>query len=196
MTPGEYLASFVYWTRGPGNTLARRWFDKSDWQRLELYAPDGFFEQGQYTRYEKRVRQLIDERHIDRPTAEDAVGGVIVAEIFARFPAYLATMLPLAYRGIWCDEFILFGLPALIWLLLRSGCRRDWRYLATFAPGVYSLIVYPAVSLNMPRYQLPAVACLAAAAGVAAAASLSAQWMQWSAPRREAARGDESGRTW
>jgi hypothetical protein len=111
----------------------------------------------------------MQERHIDRPTAENTVRALIIGEIWSRFPAYLATMLPLAYRGIWCDEFVVFGLPLLIWLLLRAGRHHDWRFLAGFAPGLYSLIIYPAVSLNMPRYQLPAVACLAAAAGLGTA---------------------------
>ena len=169
MTAGEYAASFFWWTRGPGPGLARALFPPRDWHRHEWEPSDGFYEEGQVNRYEARVQRLMAERGLDRAAAETLVPGVIVAEIAQRLPMYLATMIPLAYRGLWFDEFVVFGFPAFVWLLIRSWRRRAWNRLVVLSPAAFSLLAYPALSLNIARYQIPAGPGLALAAGFALA---------------------------
>lgn len=172
MTAGEYAASFLWWTRGPGPGLARRLLPERDWHRHEWYAADGFYLQGQNVRYEARVERLMKEDGLDRAHAEAAVPGVIVGEILSDLPMYLATMPPLFYRGLWFDEFIVFGFPALVWLVIRAFRRRDGAWLAALSPALFSLLAYPALTLNIARYQLTAAPGIALAAGVALAAIL------------------------
>ncbi len=167
MTSGQYVAAFLWWLRGPGPSIARGILPEHDWHRFELYAPDGFYIMGQVTNYEKRVHRLMDERGLNRTDAETAVPSVIVDEILGDFPMYLATTLPVLYRGLWFDEFVVLGFPALIWLTIRSIRRRHLLQLAVVSPSLFSLIAYALMTLNISRYQLTAVTGLALAGGIA-----------------------------
>ncbi|MBF0560584.1 MAG: hypothetical protein HQL37_00945 [Alphaproteobacteria bacterium] len=166
MTPSEHLAAFLWWTRGPGTGLAKRLLPETAWHRHEWYVPDGFYVTGQFANPELRLRRLT-QAGLSPAQAEAATPRVVVGEILDHISAYLATMPVLFYRGLWFDEFIIFGFPALLWLVWRSARRRDWPMIAALAPGLWSLLVYPAVSLNIPRYQFPAVIALALAAALA-----------------------------
>jgi len=170
MTAGEYAASFVYWARDPGERLARRLFSERDWHRLDRDAPDGFLAAGMTTRYDERVARLMDERHLDHAAAEAAVPGMIVGEFVRALPMYVATEIPLTWRGLWGDQFVFLGFPALLWLAVRSARRRDWCWVAALSPALFSLFLLPALSLNLYRFQLPAIPAMALAGGVALAA--------------------------
>jgi hypothetical protein len=122
------------------------------------------------------------ERNVGRAEAEGAMAGVIAGEILARWPSYLATMPAVFYRGLWFDEFIVFGFPALVWLVVRAWRRRDWATALALTGGAFSLVAYAALSLNIPRYQFTAAPALAIAAGIAVEA-LSDRWRR----RREQA---------
>ena len=183
MTPGEYAASFVWWTRGPGNALARRLLPEKDWHRLELYAPDGFYMQGQFHRYGARVADEAPDGQVG-PEANARISWRIVREIAARPFAYLASVLPLFYRGLWVDEFVVIGFPALVWWAVLAFRRRRWHWLAAASPTVFSLFVYAALTINMQRYQLPSIVGLALATGFA----LPALAVRWRHRREEAAR--------
>ena len=70
----------------------------------------------------------------------------------------------LVWRGLWIDEFVVLGFPALCLGTLWALRRRALGWLAAFGLGWFSLLGYAAVSLNVPRYQIPAVPVLALAA--------------------------------
>jgi 4-amino-4-deoxy-L-arabinose transferase-like glycosyltransferase len=176
MNARQYLTAFVWWIRGPlwtqrhlGAEIGAKLLPERDWHRFDTYAPDGFYMMGQVTNYAKRVERLMDERGLSQAAAEGAVSGVIVREFFNEFPDYVATTLPVFYRGLWFDTFILFGFPALVWCVIRSVRRRDWTCLATFSPGIFSLFAYAMLSLNIPRYQFTALPPIALSAGMAVA---------------------------
>jgi 4-amino-4-deoxy-L-arabinose transferase-like glycosyltransferase len=167
MTPDEHRAAYLWWLRGPGASLAKATLPEDAWKRHEWYNPDGFYLQGQVTRPQERIDRLMQEDHLSRLAAEARAGRVVLHEIIENWPSYLATMPALFYRGIWFDEFIVLGLPLLIIVVIRAVSTRRWDLLAALSPGLWSLCVYPAVSLNVPRYQLPAVTTLAIAAAFA-----------------------------
>lgn len=189
MNPRQYLTSFIWWMRGPlwterylGADIGRALLPESDTHRFETYVPDGYYMMGQVTNYEKRVRQLVDERGLNRADAEAATSGVIVREILGEFPSYAATTLPVFYRGLWFDTFIVFGFPALVWFVVRSIRRRNWTKLATLSPALFSLFAYALLSLNIPRYQFTAITAVALAGGMAVS-------VLWSRVRGRTARG-------
>ncbi len=175
MTGPEYAASFLWWTRGFGGGLAKRLFAEKDWHRHEWYVPDGFYLQGQVDRYEARVSRLMQQRGLARPAAEAAVPGVVLGEIAADLPRYGATLLPVFYRGLWFDEFVVLGFPAFLWLSWQAIRRGRGGWLLAASPTLFCLLFYPAASLNVPRYQLPALTGFAVAGGLAVAA-LVAWW--------------------
>lgn len=168
MSPAEHRAAWLWWLRGPGAKMARQNLPAEDWQRHDWDAGDGFYQEGQVTQPERIVAALTQGGTVDRTAAEAKVKGVVAREMLADWPHYLATLPVLFYRGIWFDEFIAIGLPLLGFLLWRSARARRWDILITLSPGLWSMAVYPAISLNIPRYQYTAVVALALAAALAA----------------------------
>ena len=164
MSPAQYGAAFVYWTRGFGDNLARRLYPEAVWGPFELGNPEGFYLRGQLG-YGTRVETLMRERGLARRDAEAEIDRQLRAALLSDLPVYAATTLPVFYRGIWIDEFIVVSLPGLIWLALWALRRRRWDVILVAAPGAFSLVFYALFSLNIPRYQLTALPALAVATG-------------------------------
>ena len=165
MSPAEHRAAWLWWLRGPGANLARKYLPAEAWERHDWDAADGFYQEGQVTQPERILAALTQDGTVDRTAAEAKVKSVVAHEILADWPDYLATLPVLFYRGIWFDEFIAIGLPLLGFLVWRSARARRWDRLIALSPGLWSMAVYPAISLNIPRYQYTAVVALALAAG-------------------------------
>jgi hypothetical protein len=164
MTPAQYAASFVYWTRGFGPGLARHLFAPDTVAPFDLDRPGGFYDRGQngYARQVNALRQAGDG---DYWAAVNLVDAGVVQAICRHWVAYLITMPPLIYRGLWKDEFIVLGLPCLVVAVWRAWRGRDWLVLLLLSTGVFNLLAYAAVSLNIPRYQLTALPAIALGVG-------------------------------
>ncbi len=182
MTTAEYGLAWLAWTRGFGDSLMTRHFPRDLWWRLDLYAPGGFYDEGYDSGWQRRAAQARQAGAVTPAEIDRAITRMVLTEIAANWPMYLATLAPLFYRGLWVDEYILLGLPALVWLVLRAWRRRDWASLAVLAPGLFSLLFYPAVSNNMPRLQFAAAPALA----IAGALAVDAAWLGWRQRRRPA----------
>jgi hypothetical protein len=156
MTPEQYAASFVYWTSGPGNGLARRLFSPETVAPFDLEQAGGFYDRGQ-NGYGVRVAETMRAKQVDYAEAAAIVDRQNVQAILERPITHMLTTLPLLYRGIWIDEFIVIGLPALLFALWRATRERDGLRLLLLSSGVFNLVFYALVSLNIPRYQMTAV---------------------------------------
>jgi hypothetical protein len=173
MTPTQYIAAFVYWTRAMGDGLAKHYFAPEVWRPFDIDNPAGFYNTGQHLTAEPMINQLMAEQGLSLAAAEKIVAHKIIAAIFERPIAYAATTLPLIWRGIWVDEFIVLSFPALIWLVWAEARRRLNVTLAV-APGVFSLLFYAMTSLNIPRYQITALPTLGIAFGIGVASLVGA----------------------
>jgi hypothetical protein len=162
MTPVQYAAAFVYWTRGFGPGLARRMFAPDTVAPFDLDRPGGFYDRGQ-NGYGRAVRAVMTADNVEYWAAVRVVDATIVHAILTHWAAYLATMPPLIYRGFWGDDFIVLGLPCLIVAVWRAWRQGDWLLILLLGTGVFNLLAYAAVSLNIPRYQMTAVPALALA---------------------------------
>ena len=176
MTPEQYAAAFVYWTRGFGDDLAKSLFDEATWRPFHLATPDGFYLTGQLG-YGTRVEALMADQGLGRIAAEQLIDRDLRSAILGNLPVHAVTTLPVFYRGIWIDEFIVLSLPALVLLLVSALRRLDWPLLFALSPGVFSLLFYALFSLNIPRYQITALPALALASGWLALA-LRARWRE------------------
>lgn len=165
--PRDILCGFVYWTRGFGDGLARLLFAPEVWQPFQLEAPGGYYDVGQH-RYEPWVARVAAEQGIGAPAAQAIVDRALVMAFLERPLGYLASFPLLVWRGIWIDEFIVLGLPALLAMLVLAPRQRAAAWAIAALPGVFNLLIYPAISLNIPRYQLTALPALGLAAGWAA----------------------------
>jgi hypothetical protein len=171
MTPTQYLASFVYWTRGPGPGLARRLFGPEVIAPFELERPDGFFAIGQ-NGYNGRVDALMRAENLDFWAASAKIDREVIGSIFTHPIAYAATSLPVLYRGIWIDEFALVGIPAFLLATWAAWRRREILKLLLLSVGVYNEAFHVLISLNIPRYQITAMPSVAIAVSIAFAALL------------------------
>ncbi len=171
MTPAQYVASFIYWTRGPGPGLARRLFGPEVIAPLGLDQTDGFYLNGQEG-YKRRVDALAKDENIDVYAASMRIDHGVIEAIFAHPLAYAATTLPVLYRGFWIDEFALIGVPALIFATWGAWRRRELLRLALLSVGIYNEVFHALITLNIPRYQITAMPSIAVAVAILFAALL------------------------
>jgi len=159
MTTAQYFAAFVYWTQGFGDSLAESMFDETTWSAFRPENPDGFYLRGQLG-YGKEVKIVMGRQGVDRKQGKAIVDAQIKKRILENLPVHLLTTLPVFYRGIWIDEYIIFSLPCLIIFSWIAFWRRQWENLLVFWPGLFSLVFYALISLNIPRYQMVAIPAL------------------------------------
>lgn len=163
----DWLCSWVWWTRGFGDGLARTLFPPAVWQPFMLDFPGGYYDLGQH-RYPGLVQAAMAQHGLGEAAAQARVDRDLALSILTHPLGYLASLGPLLWRGIWIDEFVVLGLPALVWLGVWAWRRGQAIWLLAVAPGVFNLLFYPAISLNIPRYQVTAMPALALAAAWAA----------------------------
>ena len=167
MSPREYAASLVYFTDSIGPKLATSWFGADLARRFAIDTPGGYYDTGQ-NGYDARIAARMARDHLKYWQAANQIDHEIVAGMVRHWPGWLVTMLPLTWRGIWIDNFVLLGLPCLIWTTIAALRRRHWQQLALLALGIYNLLFYAAISLNIERYQLTALPSMALAVAIAA----------------------------
>ena len=166
MPPRDYAASLVFWSGAAGSHLARRWFGAATASRFDFDQPGGYYDVGQ-NGYGRQVAAIMASQHLDYWHATALQDHRIIAGILHAWPAYLATMLPLTWRGLGIDEFVVLGLPCFVWAAWRAARTRDWLLLLLSGLGAYNMLAYAALSLNIQRYQLTALPALAVGFAVA-----------------------------
>ncbi len=159
MPPRDYAASLVFWSGATGSHLARRWFGAATASRFDFDQPGGYYDLGQ-NGYGREVATIMASQGLDYWHATALQDRRIVAGILHAWPAYLATMLPLTWRGLGIDGFLLLGLPCFVWTTWCAARRRDYLLLLLFGLGGYNILAYAALSLNIQRYQLTALPAL------------------------------------
>ena len=168
MTPIEHVVAFLWFMRPPGKNIAKRLFSEKDTRRFEWGEPESFYWRGQVVNHAARVAHLKSETGVSEAIAQSRASGVVVREILANWTGYLESMPAIFYRGLWFDSFMPLSLPLLILPFLWAWRESRWLLLVALSPSLWSLFIYPAISLNIPRYQFTAVIALAITAGMAA----------------------------
>jgi len=169
MTARENLVALVCWTRGFGAKTAAKLFSDERVEPFDFGTSGGYYDVGQ-NRLGPMEAEMV-ESGLSRSEARRASDRWVVERFMERPLGWLMSMPALFWRGMWGDEFILVGLPALLWLAVRAiRRRRSGAEAAIAAIGLFNLFFYAAISLNIPRYQATAVPSLAFAAALAFAA--------------------------
>jgi 4-amino-4-deoxy-L-arabinose transferase-like glycosyltransferase len=178
MSAEQYAAAFVYWTRGFGDSLAVKIFPSDVVAPFDLGQAGGFYDTGQ-NGYGHRVNDIARSRNISLHDATEELDRMLLAGILANPFTHLVTTLPVFYRGIWIDEFIVIGLPIFLVMLVRTVRRRDWMLTLLLSAGAFNLMFYALISLNIPRYQITAVPSMALATGIGFS-----QFLEWRRSKR------------
>jgi 4-amino-4-deoxy-L-arabinose transferase-like glycosyltransferase len=165
MTAAEHAAAFLCFARPPGPNLAKRLLPESYWHRFPLMEPEGFYLQGSIN-HVARVERLKSETGVSEAVAQNRASGVVVREILGNWVGYLVSMPAVFYRGLWFDAFMPLSLPLFVLPFLWAWREKQWLLLITLSPALWSLFIYPAISLNIQRYQFTAVVGLAVVAGL------------------------------
>ncbi len=171
MTWPEWLVAFVYWLPDFGDSLATALFDEHLYRRLSFDHPESFYRHAATTLYREALAAA------GSPGA--LAGYLIDTHVLADPMKHLAVTLALAWRGVWVAKY---------WGLVTVACfvpaavvavrRRWWEFLVLAFPAWFMLGFHAFVSVNVVRYNLILIPCLATAAG----------WVLTNASRRLAKR--------
>ena len=155
----EYAASFIYWIRGSGDSMAARLFPKEHWDKLRVEHPEGYYLTAQLG-YPAKVREVMANSEVSQTNARNIVDKAIIANILERPLKHLVVNIAVFWRGIWVDEFIIFSLPGLISLVIWATRNGNLALIMALTPSLFNLLIYPTISLNVPRYQITALPAL------------------------------------
>ena len=159
MTWREFGISFLYWLPWPGETLAKKLLSESDYRRLSFDAHDSFYVVGI-----TKGKQALRERFANEA---DRMNHLLHEGIIGDFGKHTLVSVALAYRGIWIVKYwTLLAVPALLYLLYGGMFQgRDPDFLVFSLPGIFMLGLHAFVSVNVHRYNIILMPCLALASG-------------------------------
>ena len=163
-TPQELAAMFVWYVRASGNGWARALFPPSATTRLTIDDPQGFAIRG-HQLFPERVAALT-QAGVPLAQAEKQVEGELLRGLISNLPWHMLVSIPLSYRGLFIDEFLVFTLPALFLFAWGAVRRRDGPALAVLALPLYGIAIHCFITINITRYQTPALVALALAGGL------------------------------
>ena len=172
MSPAQYAAAFVFWSKGPGTWLAKQVFSPQTVAPFDLEQPGGFYDEGQ-NGYNRRANAIIEEQGISWLEATKIVDREIIQRIASHPLGYVMSMIPVLWRGFRIDEFFFLGLPIFFWMMVRAVRKQHWMLLSLLSIGAFNELFYAMISLNIPRYQMTAMPSMALAVGIGAAIVLS-----------------------
>lgn len=163
-TPQELAAMAVWHIRASGNSWARALFPPSATTRLTIDDPQGFAIRG-HQLFQERVAALT-QMGAPLDQAEKQVEGELLRSLLENLPWHLLVSVPLSYRGLFIDEFLVLTLPALFLFAWGAVRRRDGPALAALALPLYGIAIHCFITINITRYQTPALVALALAGGL------------------------------
>lgn len=148
MTPGEWVASWLYALPGFGPPAAHAVFPARDVDRLGWQErPDTFYMVGN--------GPAIDQMRADAPDPTDQVGYLVHRFVLPAPLHFAAVTMVMAWRGLWVRKyFSLVGVPFFFVMLVRAVRRRDLPMLAFVLPPVFLLFLHAATTVSTPRYSL------------------------------------------
>ena len=163
MTPAEWGASFVFALPNINKPLLRALhIPPRDYVRHGYAVPDGFYQQGQ-TRL-PRYRQFLADAGGLQGQMRYLLGHYILAHPFKHIWVTVA----LAWRGMWVGKvWGLIMMPAFAAVLVRAIRTGWWDFVLFTFPPWFMLGFNAFTSVNVSRYNLTLLPCLAIAGACA-----------------------------
>ncbi len=162
----EWRASFVYGLPDFGDSLAEDLFESEDYTRLSFDNPDGFYLRGNgLLRGETLEKAGSEENYLPYLMQTYVIGDLY---------KHVMVTLSLAWRGMWVSKYWgLITIPIFLGVFL-SAIRTKWAAFIIFSlPPWFMLGFHAFTSVNVVRYNLILIPCLAIAGGILLSAAIS-----------------------
>lgn len=151
----EFGAAFIYWLPDFGDSLSEKLFPPSFYERLNLENPEGIYLHSIY----KDTPHLRQEA---QKAGMEPVMYMIKHELLSHLPTHIATTLPLTWRGMFVAKYWSFFVLFLFFPALFYALRNRWDAMLVFCFFPWFMLGFHAfVSINIPRYSLSLIPCLA-----------------------------------
>ena len=141
----HWVAAFVYFLPDFGDSLTKRVFPETwYWRELDDRSDS----------YQERANQLVSEAVQESRTT----GQMIRQDMLGNFATHIATTIPLSWRGVFIAKYwgliAFFAYLVLQYRELRTG---RWTLLLIAMPAWLLVGLHAAISINIPRYNLPLI---------------------------------------
>lgn len=153
MTATEWAAAFVYWLPDFGDKLAAAWLPEASYAKLISTRNDSYLA----TAHADILQPAMQSMNPDA-----ILGHLIKTEILGRPLQHALVTLPLIWRGAFVAKYWgLIGLVGYLSLLIYTVRQGNWLLLQLSAPAWFMVAFHAAISINIPRYNLPLVSLYA-----------------------------------
>ncbi len=154
MRSDEWRASFVYGLPDFGDSLCGRLFDPESCQRLDYANPEGFYQRG---------NNQYRAQSIEKAGGKDRLLGYLLKEeVIGNAGRHIAVSLSLAWRGMWVSKYWgLAAIPLFAAAFFGAVRRRCGAFIVYSLPAWFMLGFHAFTSVNVVRYNLVLVPCLA-----------------------------------
>jgi hypothetical protein len=160
MRNDELLASFVYGLPDFGDSLAKDLFPKESYERLDYANPQGFYQKG-YTDVQEQSVEKAGGR-------ENLLPWLIKNEVLGNLGKHISVTFSMLWRGMWVSKYWgLIAIPVFAGVFIYA-LRSAWLSFVIFSMPPWFMAGFHAfTSVNVVRYNLILVPCLAIAAAFA-----------------------------
>ncbi len=156
MTWKEWGVSFLYGLPDFGDSLTKDIFDSKDYERFDYQNRKGFY--------------AIGNDSLRKETLEKA-GGVenhlsylLENEVFNNLHKHIMVTLSLAWRGMWVSKYWgLITIPIFFVIFIWAIRQKCWEFIIFSLPPWFMLGFHAFTSVNVVRYNLILIPCLALA---------------------------------
>lgn len=159
MTPKEWLVSFVYGLPDFGDNLAEKYFNETDYKRFRYDEPTGFYYQGNGPLKEQLTEDAGGRKNLLSHLLKNYVLGDLLKHVMVTFS--------LVWSGMWVSKY--WGLIAIpIFLAVTGKCLAVQKYdlILYSIPAWFMLGLNAFTSVNVVRYNLVMIPCLAIAVAI------------------------------
>lgn len=154
MTNKELAVSFVYGLPDFGDVLAKKYFLEEDYKRFRYDEPSGFFMQGNG---EFKAAAIHEAGGKDK-----LLDHLLKNEIIDNIGKHIVVTFSLVWSGMWVSKYWgLIAIPLFFVGLVGTTYRKNYSLLVYSLPAWFMLGFNAFTSVNVVRYNLILVPCLA-----------------------------------
>ena len=160
MDARQLAVSFVYGLPDFGDSLVKKYFPAEDYAKLDYSNPDGY--------YQTSNREMWKRTDEGIKVSDSELSNMIKTDVLGNLTKHVMVTFSLAWRGMWVSKYWgLIAIPVFMGVAV-SAIRRKWSAFFVFSiPPWFMLGLHAFTSVNVVRYNLILIPCLAIAVAVA-----------------------------